>query len=192
MSPQLEQAVADEAAGHTVIWVGQPSRTTAFLWATPIWLIATPFTLIAVVWTLSAFHLTWQPSSHDAPDGFQYQRLMPLWGVPFLAAGFGLMASPFKAARAASKTVTVLTDQALILIWATRRGPPAFRRVPITHFISIDRTEFEDGRGKLSILTGQEPDSDGKMQDQIETITDIADVRDVELRLRAAMDQARR
>lgn len=75
-----------------------------------IYLFAIPWTAFAVIWMALAFWLTGGTRIGDDPMAV----LFPLFGLPFLMIGIGMLASPILRRISAKKTVYAVTDNRII------------------------------------------------------------------------------
>jgi len=126
-------------------WVGQPNASRAALKALPMVFFAIPWTAFAVFWMCAA-------SGFKVPDFHRGWSFFPLFGLPFLFIGFGMLLSPLWAARGMRRTVYVVTDRRAFIyareFWNSRVqtfGPDSLGR--------IHRTERADGSGSIFFET---------------------------------------
>lgn len=88
-------------------------------------------------------------ASSGAP-GFQVVSLcFPLFGLPFLAIGLGMISTPFWVARGASRTLCVVTNQRAMEIKLKRAGSTVRSWDP-QDLGPITRETFADGRGTVT------------------------------------------
>jgi hypothetical protein len=114
---ELEERVRRELeVGESIRWMGQP--VPRFFAPTTIGAV-----LFGIPWT--AFALFWMcgASGFKLPNfsqgGFAF---FPLFGIPFVLIGFGMLSSPLWAYRKALKTVYAITNRRAIAIeggWTT-------------------------------------------------------------------------
>jgi hypothetical protein len=190
----LATAVREETQGQAVIWVGQSSPLKTLGMGMAIWFFAIPWTVFALGWEAMALSMFFgngfMGDNGNAGQGgvpFLFSIIFPLWGLPFIAIGFGMLASPFWAARTAKNTATILTDTRLMTLTAYSNGKRQVSSNPVSSFVSIVRTERADGSGDLAIMAGRERDSDGDLRDRHHKLVGIPNVRQVESRIRNVM-----
>lgn len=124
-----------------LLWVGQP-RPGSQLWTTiPIVLFGIPWTAFALFWVAGASGFRWPDFSKG---GFAF---FPLFGVPFVLIGLGMLSSPFWMWRKAKNTLYVVTNRRVIIF---EKG----RGMTITSYTKdqmskLTRTEKADGSGNL-------------------------------------------
>lgn len=158
-SPELEMILRRELMpGERLLWSGRPdpSRLRAIF---GIWFFAVPWTAFALFWEAMAL-LPWMASSHT-PLGIQWSFgiVFPLFGLPFIGIGLGMLWMPFKVRRKAAETIYGLTDRRMLRVTAGTKRESA--SVLISQMGPIDVTADADGYGTLRIQTGTRLDSDG-------------------------------
>jgi hypothetical protein len=158
-APELDSILRRELMpGERLLWSGRPdpARLRAVF---AIWFFAVPWTAFALFWEAMAL-LPWMASSHT-PLGIQWSFgiIFPLFGLPFIGIGLGMLWMPFKARRKAAQTIYGLTDRRLLRVTAgTSRESSS---VMLDQMGPIDVTADADGVGNLRIQTGTRLDSDG-------------------------------
>jgi hypothetical protein len=148
---ELDDAIRRELAeGERPVWSGQPLPGAFARSAIPLALFGVPFFGFAVFWTVMAAYGAWWGSG--SPSGSSppwFGALFPLFGIPFLVIGAGMLLSPVLARRAARRTVYVLTDRrAIVLEWKPFRGR-AVRSYTPERLTKMSRIERRDGSGNL-------------------------------------------
>ena len=76
-------------------------------------------------------------------------RLSPLWGVPFICIGLGMLTAPYWAARAARRTIYAITDRRAIAWQAKGWGKVEVHNFQPERLTSMTRTQRPDGGGDL-------------------------------------------
>ena len=112
---ELQSIVQNELReGEELRWSGQPLVGRFVLKSLPIVLFGIPWTAFAVFWICGA-------SGFKVPDfsegGFAF---FPLFGIPFVLIGLGMLSAPFWAARKARKTIYAVTNQRAIIFQGGR------------------------------------------------------------------------
>ncbi|WP_298171738.1 hypothetical protein [Novosphingobium sp.] len=167
--PELDSILRRELLpGERLLWSGRPdpSRLRAVF---AIWFFAVPWTAFALFWEAMAL-LPWMASSHT-PLGIQWSFgiIFPLFGLPFIGIGLGMLWMPFKARRKAAQTIYGLTDRRMLRVTAGTKRESA--SVLIGQMGPIDVTADADGYGTLRIQTGTRLDSDGdKVTERFEVL----------------------
>lgn len=153
LSPRLRTLIQAELQdGETIAWVGQPIASR-FAWRTlPIVLFGIPWTAFALFWTAGA-------AGFKIPEFKQGSDLFPLFGLPFILIGLGMLTAPYWMACKARRTAYVLTDRRAILLdggfSTTIRsfGPERLR--------DLRRIQRSDASGDLVFERTHHHDSDG-------------------------------
>lgn len=160
--------------GERIIWSGQPIariNKSAF----GIWLFAIPWTVFSVLWTAAASipFFSFAGSGSDNELG-AFAIFFPLFGVPFVAVGIGMLSMPFLPLYLARKTIFAITDQRLIRLTLSKRLKS--ETIPANRIGIIKRDEGRDGAGTAKVATKVGRDSDG---DQTLETFDIGEVDNI-------------
>ena len=121
----------------------------------------------------------------DFKEGFD---LFPLFGIPFVLIGLGMLSSPLWAYRKALQTVYVITDRRAITFdggWST-----TIRSYPPEKLQEIYRKEKRDGSGDVIIARRAWRDSDGDRRSEELGFLRIRDPKEIEQMLRTLAEQA--
>src|SRR5262249_20816228 len=149
--------------------------------------------LFAVPWT--AFSLFWESmailalfgalSPENMPNPAWSAILLPLFGLPFLAIGFYMMATPFIAYTKALETVYAITSQRALTVTGKRNQEVlSYAMKDISEHVEIKRKH--DGSGHLYFSFKRKFDSDGDPYVERKGFEHIANVKEAEMRLRQA------
>ena len=114
----------------------------------------------------------------------------PLFGTPFIAVGFAMLAAPFAPLFGAKRTMFAVTDQRLLRFYLGRRLKT--RSVGAGSIGPIERNERSNGSGTLKIVIGSHRDSDGDRQTDHFELGEVADVLSAEAKVRELVDRTRR
>jgi hypothetical protein len=139
---ELQEKVRRElASGEKIQWMEQPIPRCFTSVSTPAFLFAIPWTAFAIFWICGA-------CGFKCPDfskgGFSF---FPLFGVPFVLIGFGMLCSPLWTYRKALKTVYIITDRRAIIFaagWTT-----TIQSYLPNQLKSIVRKDKKDGTGDI-------------------------------------------
>jgi hypothetical protein len=112
-----------------------------------------------------------------------FLKLFPLWGIPFILIGLGLLSSPYWGARKLRQTVYAITDRRAILMEGGRSR--TVRSFPPAKLTGLFRREHKDGSGDIVLQQRGHRDSDGDLRTTEIAFRRIPDVHDVERRLRS-------
>ena len=178
--------------GERLLWTGQPKASRAALAALPLVLFGIPFTAFSLVWMVTASGILFAGINHvDPPGGFGLFACFPLFGLPFLVIGVGMLSSPYWIWRQAKMTCYALTDRRAILWQAGKFGGVEVRSYGQAALGKVVRTEYSDGCGDLVfeeiVSIGTDGDGHRSTSTTRHGFMAIRNVRDVEDLLRKAM-----
>jgi hypothetical protein len=179
LPPSFLKKIRAEFDGEAIKWAGRPDRWKAFWSALPIWIFAVPWTVFALAWT--NFALTGFFSAIDqAPDGSMklMSIVFPLFGLPFVLIGLGMMGAPFWAWWKARRTVFVLSDQRVATALAGRTFNVT--SVDLAWIASVHRQEKRTGSGTLNLGMGFYRNFDGDKVEKTVVMTGVPDVAELE------------
>ncbi len=176
---ELVSAVDRElASGESVAWVGQPIPRQLARAALPSVLFGIPWTAFAIFWTVMASGAPRQSGS----SGWLW--FFPLWGVPFILIGLGMLTSPYWAFRRARRTAYVLTNQRVIIIGIGWRGKTAIRSFDPDALKDLRRDERSDGSGDLIFAEDISSGNRGRNHSTRAGFLAIKEVKNVEEQVR--------
>ena len=139
---ELQEKVTRELdSGERIRWMEQPIPRYFTAVSTPAFLFAIPWTAFAIFWICGACGFKYPDFSKGGVSFF------PLFGVPFVLIGVGMLCSPLLTYRKAFKTVYVLTDRRAIIFdagWST-----TIRSYLPGQLKSIVRKDKRDGTGSI-------------------------------------------
>lgn len=182
----MRDAVVKEFAGEAIRWVGRPSSARTLRAAAVIWLFAVPWTAFSLGWEFMALQgwLSGKPSPSTSHTVMGV--VFPLFGLPFVLVGLGMMAAPFLAWHWARQSVHVIGHRRFATMTVGRRLKVKSYR--LDDIVRTERTEKRDGSGTLKVVTGLRRDSDGDKVEDSEVLYGIADVAKVERLLSRHLD----
>lgn len=114
--------------GEQLRWFGQPRPWRMAIRSIPIVLFAIPWTAFSIFWMAMAGGAAWFSHEHTesatAPSlsPMDLFACFPLFGLPFLLIGLGMLSSPFWMMRKARRTLYAVTDRRVIILsgsWST-------------------------------------------------------------------------
>jgi hypothetical protein len=144
-----ERVTGSLANGERLLWLGQPRPGRQALRALPILLFAIPWTAFAVFWECGALWGTHQARDHGG-IGMAVGIIFPLFGLPFVLIGLGMLSAPWWAARRARRTVYGVTSQrAFILDGGFLRE---LRSYPAAALSAASCSERPDGWGEVALM----------------------------------------
>lgn len=168
--------------GEGIVWSGMPRRTFFTPAATGTFLFGIPWTAFAVFWTLTAGLGTM------FSDGFSIFSFFPLFGVPFILIGIGMLSAPLAAYIRSGKTVYVITDKRAISFEGGRST--VIKSFTPDRLGDIFRRERSNGYGDVIIHVAHSTDSDGDRQSEEVGFFRIRDPRKVERLLKELSSRA--
>ncbi len=171
-----------------LIWQGQPIPSRMMFTAFAIYLFAIPWTAFSLFWEAMALSIFFGDPA-KAPQGPEKAVgiIFPLFGLPFVLIGFGMLLSPFWVYKKAKTTVYAITDRRAIVIDGGRSR--AVTSYPFEKWEGeITRKERTDGSGSLFFSTTYSRDSDGDVRVKKKGFDGIFQVRDVEAKLLRALE----
>ncbi|HUF04212.1 MAG TPA: hypothetical protein VMM38_08555 [Aridibacter sp.] len=142
--------------GERIVWTGMPRRAFFTPAATGSFLFGIPWTAFAVFWTITAGAGTWFIS------GFSIFSLFPLFGIPFILVGIGMLSAPIGAYVKSGRTVYVITDKRAISFEGG--SSTVVRSFPPEKLVDVFRRERSKGYGDIIIDLAHSRDSDGDRQ----------------------------
>lgn len=168
---RLKSALERELrADEAVLWHGwQLARFEPRLFA--VYIFAVPWTAFAVMWT-SLAAMAMAGAGEDGPGlvGWAF----PLFGVPFIAIGSGMLAIPFKPLYQKGRVLYVVTDRRALKLSLGREL--SVNVVPAERIGLAERLEAADGSGTLRLAVKVGRDSDGDRTTEHFVIGEVADV----------------
>jgi hypothetical protein len=177
-----EKADRELESGEQVEWLEMPVPRYFTPAATAGFLFGIPWTAFAIFWTVVA---AWG-TSKAGDAGFFWA--FPLFGLPFIAIGFGMLSGPIWAYRKALKTVYVITNRRAITFDGGRTR--TIRSYPPEELRNVYRKERKDGTGDIIISRRAWRDSDGDRQSEELGFLRVREPKAVEAMLKLLAEQA--
>ncbi|MEJ5277038.1 MAG: hypothetical protein WHU94_14100 [Thermogemmata sp.] len=168
-----------------LIWTGRP-KPSRFMWSSiPIFLFGIPWTAFAVFWMAMASRMLFDEAGGNRPEGVDvFFTCFPLFGVPFVLIGLGMLSSPFWMYRSAQHTCYALTNQRAIIWAAGWFGGIEVRSFKAADLVKLTRREYADGSGDLvfevSVTEIRDNDSYLHFHRTVRGFLGIENVREVE------------
>jgi hypothetical protein len=144
------RAQSELQSGESLCWTGTADPRRAALSALPASIFGIPFAAFALFWITQAYHATsaMSRSSNAFAKGFS---VFPIFGVPFLLVGLGVILAPLWAFLKGGNTVYAVTNQRVMII--TGSGNRSVKSLTPADIVSIDHRERPDGSGDIAITT---------------------------------------
>jgi hypothetical protein len=141
---------AELAKGERIAWIGQPIPSRFARSIIPIALFGIPFTAFAFFWIAGASGSRFP----GVPSAFGF---FPLFGIPFVLVGLGMLLSPLWMFYRAGRTVYAVTDRRALLIERGLLGQVTVRSFEPASLNDVTRTQYVDGSGNLIFLREYRP-----------------------------------
>jgi hypothetical protein len=148
--PQL-RAQSELQSGESLSWTGVADPSRAFVAALPAALFGIPFAGFALFWITAAFNGTHAMSKSSTNSFTHTFSFFPLFGVPFLLIGLGIVLAPLWAYLKARDTVYAVTNQRVMII--TGANTRSVKSCTPADIVSVDHRERADGTGDVLIRT---------------------------------------
>lgn len=179
MNPGDAQQIAQSELqpGESLYWTGTADPRRAALMALPASLFGIPFAGFALFWVSSAYHATsaMSKSSDNAfTKGF---AVFPLFGLPFLLIGLGVILAPLWAYLKGLSTVYAVTNQRVMII--SGGNSRTVKSVTPADIVSVDYRERPDGSGDIAILTTAQTRTNNSVSQVKVALVGVPNVKEV-------------
>ncbi len=161
-------------------WIDMPVPRFFTPVSTGAFFFGIPWTAFALFWTAGA-----ALSTDNGPGLFS---LFPMFGLPFILIGFGMLSSPIWAYKKALKTVYVITDSRAITFEGGKSS--TIRSYSPDKLQNIYRKERKDGSGDVIINVKDWRNSDGDSRSEELGFLRIKKPKEVEKKLKKLAEQA--
>jgi len=153
MNPNDAQlrAQSELQSGESLYWTGTADPRRAAIATLPATLFGIPFAGFALFWITQAYHATSAMSkstNNSFAHGFQ---VFPIFGLPFLLVGLGIILTPLWTFLKGSSTVYAVTNQRVMII--SGGSTRTVKSITPGDILSIDHRERPDGSGDIVIQT---------------------------------------
>lgn len=150
LSDAQQRAQSELQPGESLYWTGTADPRRSALMALPATLFGIPFAGFALFWITAAYHGT-QGLSKSGNSFTHVFSFFPLFGVPFLLVGLGVILAPLWVYLKGLSTVYAVTNQRVMII--TGGSSRSVKSVTPADIVSVDHRERPDGSGDIVILT---------------------------------------
>lgn len=168
--PRIEGELEDR---EQLVWAGRPDPSQLGCRSMPIVLFGIPWTAFSVFWIYMAGQGIWGGSG---PSGIM-KWAFPLFGVPFVVIGLGMLSAPFWAKRSAKKTLYALTDRRCI-IWQPSLRSTTVKSYGPDDLGSMSRLERKNGAGDVIFVQSIRIRERGSSSDTVTTPEGFMGVED--------------
>ena len=145
------RAQSELQSGETLYWTGTADPGRAALSAIPASLFGIPFAGFALFWTTTAFRATHTLSKSDNNAFMRSFKVFPLFGLPFLLVGLGIVLAPLWAYLKGRSTVYAVTNQRVMVI--SGGNSRSVKSYTPNDILGVEHRERPDGSGDILILT---------------------------------------
>ena len=170
----LQEIISSEIErGEKVLWAGQPDPARFARKSLPIVIFGIPWTAFALFWVAGA-------AGFKIPDFNKGWDLFPLFGVPFVLIGLGMLSAPQWLKRKARNTAYVVTDKRAVIFEGGRNT--AIRSFGPEALEDLKRTQRADGSGDIAFCARnpfQNQDTRGVMDVGFFGIAEVKHVEDL-------------
>jgi hypothetical protein len=175
---QLENNLVNDAIspGEKLLWSGRPNPKRVMMQLDSLILV-----VFSIPWTAFALFWVYAAAGFKIPDFSKagFEVLFPLFGVPFVLIGFGLMFSPLWKYLKAKQTIYVITDKRCLIIV----NNPRAKRVEVIlpqEMGNFEIKERVDRTGDLIFARENYVNQNGQSNVKQNGFWGIPEVRDVE------------
>ena len=185
ITPELQRLIdAELYRDERVTWSAQPLPGRLARQAWPMVLFGLPWTAFAIFWVTMASRGV-SASNHGGAFIF-----FPLFGLPFILIGIGMLSSPFWLRRQAGRTLYVLTNQRAIILSRGWFGRISVRSFAPEGLSDLRRNQYADGSGDLDFTQDIRRNNDGNSRVSVGFLG-VAEVKSVEEQIRALIARPR-
>lgn len=175
--PHLQELIERELErDEKIVWSALPKPRYFSGPAAGAFLFGIPWTAFSVFWVAGA-------AGFKIPQFNQAQDLFPLFGIPFILVGIGMLSAPLWAYQSQLSTVYLITNRRAITIDGGRTS--TIRSYLPENLTDIFRREHKDGTGDVIITRTAWKDSDGDKQIQDLGFLRIPNAKSVETLLKS-------
>jgi hypothetical protein len=171
------RAQSELQSGESIYWTGTADPRRAALSALPASFFGIPFAGFALFWISTAYRATstMSKSSHNAfTTGFS---VFPLFGLPFLLIGLGVILAPLWAFLKGRSTVYAVTNQRVMIITGTNsRSVQSYTPADI---LGVEHRERPDGSGDIVLLTSGTMRTNNSVSQIKATLVGVPNVKQV-------------
>ena len=169
--------------GERIDWCEMPVKAFFTPQSVASVLFGIPWTAFAVFWTVAA-----GIGTISIKGGISVFTLFPLFGIPFILIGIGMLSAPLFTYFKSRKTVYVITDRRAITFEGGRST--VIRSYTPQKLQSLYRNEKRDGVGDVIVNHREWRDSDGDRHSEKLGFLRVRNVRTVEKKLKGLARKA--
>lgn len=111
-----QQIIENELTkGEKLLWRGQPKTGRGLMAALPVVIFGIPWTLFSLFWMGITLGMSVIAGPVPSKIPLAIRIIFPIFGLPFVLIGLGMLSSPYWLRRRFSRTVYAVTDQRVII-----------------------------------------------------------------------------
>lgn len=170
------RAQSELQPGESLYWTGVADPARAAAAALPAALFGIPFAGFAAFWINAAYHGThaMNKSGNSFTGAFIF---FPLFGVPFLLVGLGIILAPLWAYLGGRTTVYAVTNQRVMVISGS--STRSVKSCTPADIVSVDHLERADGSGDIIIRTTAQTRSNNVVSPVTVSLCGVPNVKEV-------------
>jgi hypothetical protein len=170
------RAQSELQPGESLYWTGVADPARAAAAALPAALFGIPFAGFAAFWINAAYHGThaMNKSGNSFTGAFSF---FPLFGVPFLLVGLGIILAPLWAYLGGRTTVYAVTNQRVMVISGS--STRSVKSCTPADIVSVDHLERADGSGDIIIRTTAQTRSNNVVSPVTVSLCGVPNVKEV-------------
>jgi len=174
INPEVESFFQGELKdGEVLVWSAAPAAKRLARKGWFLVVFGIPWTAFAIFWVAGA-------SGFRVPNFSEPSGFFPLFGVPFILIGIGLLTSPWWLRREARHTGYFITNRRAVLIRRNVFGEYTVRSFYPKSLQTLERVQLADGSGDLILERYTTRDSDGDKSVNEVGFYGVPDVKEVE------------
>jgi hypothetical protein len=145
------RAQSELQSGESLCWTGTADPGRSAISALPAAIFGIPFAGFALFWMNTAFHATNSMNKSSSNAFTKSFTVFPLFGLPFLLIGLGIVLAPLWAYLKGRSTVYAVTNQRIMII--TGGNSRSVKSYTPADILGVEHLERPDGSGDIVILT---------------------------------------
>jgi hypothetical protein len=171
------RAQSELQPGESLYWTGVADPARAAVSALPAALFGIPFAGFAAFWINAAYHGTHafhKSGGNSFTGAFSF---FPLFAVPFLLIGLGIILAPLWAYLSGRTTVYAVTNQRVMVISGS--STRSVKSCTPADIVSVDHLERADGSGDIIIRTTAQTRSNNVVSPVTVSLCGVPNVKEV-------------
>ena len=170
------RAQSELQPGESITWAGTADARRAAMTALPATLVGIPFAAFALFWMTTALHAS-RGFSHASNAFAKSFTIFPVFGLPFLLVGVGIVLAPLWAYLKGRNTVYAVTNRRVMII--SGDNSRSVRSYTPADIVAVEHRERPDGSGDVLIRTNPATRSSNSVQVNVGWIVSLCGVPNV-------------